>query len=86
MRELIKTDLRIEGIFRKNGNVKRVNEIVDAFEENTYSNELANEHVLNLAVILKRFLREIPEPLCTFRLHKLFTVALSEVSHLFECF
>ncbi|CAJ0767458.1 15123_t:CDS:2, partial [Entrophospora sp. SA101] len=48
----IKTmDMSVEGIFRKNGNIRRLKDLSD---------------------VIEKFLRELPEPLLTFKLHKLF--------------
>ncbi|KAF7309707.1 LIM-domain-containing protein [Mycena indigotica] len=51
-------DMSIEGIFRKNGNIRRLKELTETID-------------LQLAALLKKFLRDLPDPLMTFKLHRL---------------
>jgi hypothetical protein len=68
-----KMDLSIEGVFRKNGNIKRLNETVAQIDrEGCDSVDLSKENVVQVAAILKKYLRELPDPLLTFKLHKLY--------------
>lgn len=70
---LRKMDLSVEGVFRKNGNIKRLNDAVAAIDKDGCDAvDLANENVVQVAAILKRYLRELPDPLLTFKLHRLF--------------
>ncbi|VDB84976.1 unnamed protein product [Peniophora sp. CBMAI 1063] len=64
-------DMSVEGIFRKNGNIKRLNDIVEVYDRDPASVDLTSDNPVQLAALLKRFLRELPDPLLTFRLHKL---------------
>ncbi|KAI9595073.1 hypothetical protein BDF19DRAFT_385682 [Syncephalis fuscata] len=68
-------DVTVEGIFRKNGNIRRMSEQIEAINRNPASVKLIDENPVQLAALLKRFLRELPEPLLTFKLHRMFTVS-----------
>ncbi|WWD21117.1 hypothetical protein CI109_105598 [Kwoniella shandongensis] len=70
-------DMAVEGIFRKNGNIRKLQQLCDALDRDTTTVNLQDENVIQLAALLKRFLREMPDPLLTFRLHKLFCAAAS---------
>nr|OQO32000.1 hypothetical protein B0A51_00799 [Rachicladosporium sp. CCFEE 5018] len=68
-------DMSVEGIFRKNASIKRLNEIkaeVDA--KGAVDVDLTLESPVLLAALLKKFLRELPDPLLT---HKLFRVFIT---------
>ena len=68
-----KMDLSVEGVFRKNGNIKRLNEttvIID--KDGCDAVDLSKENVVQVAALLKKYLRELPDPLLTFKLHRLF--------------
>jgi hypothetical protein len=68
-----KMDLSVEGVFRKNGNIKRLNEAVAAIDKDGCDAvDLSKENVVQVAAILKRYLRELPDPLLTFKLHRLY--------------
>ncbi|KAF3940970.1 hypothetical protein ABW19_dt0207827 [Dactylella cylindrospora] len=65
-------DMSVEGVFRKNGNIRRLKELtamIDAGNENV---DLVSEGPVQIAALLKKFLREMPDPLLTFKLYKLF--------------
>jgi hypothetical protein len=64
--------MAVEGIFRKNGNIRKLQQISEALDKDTTTVNLSEENPVQLAALLKRFLREMPDPLLTFRLHKLF--------------
>jgi len=70
-------DMAVEGIFRKNGNIRRLAQISEQLDKDTTTVNLSEENPVQLAALLKRFLREMPDPLLTFRLHKLFCAAAS---------
>ena len=62
-----KMDLSVEGVFRKNGNIKRLNETVAAIDKDGCDAvDLTKENVVQVAALLKRYLRELPDPLLTF--------------------
>lgn len=70
---LRKMDLSVEGVFRKNGNIRRMNETVERIDkEGSDAVDLSKESVVQVAALFKRFLRDLPEPLLTEKLHKLF--------------
>ncbi|CEL61926.1 Rho-type GTPase-activating protein 1 OS=Schizosaccharomyces pombe (strain 972 / ATCC 24843) GN=rga1 PE=1 SV=1 [Rhizoctonia solani AG-1 IB] len=63
-------DMSVEGIFRKNGNIRRMNQVIEAIDRDPTSVEFAQENPVQLAALLKKFLREMPDPLLTYRLYK----------------
>jgi len=71
----------VEGIFRKNGNIRRLKELTDAIDRDPSSVDLTTENPVQLAALLKKFLRDLPDPLLTFRLHKLWNSAVGESPH-----
>jgi hypothetical protein len=70
-------DMSVEGIFRKNGNIKRLKDTMDALDREPGSVDLTTENPVQLAALLKRFLRDLPDPLLTFKLHRLFCASLT---------
>jgi hypothetical protein len=70
--------MSVVGIFRKNGNIKRLNNMVEALDRDIASVNLSEDNPVQLAALLKRFLREMPDPLMTFKLHRLWCAAQSE--------
>lgn len=71
-----KMDLSVEGVFRKNGNIKRLNETMATIDrDGCDSMDLSKENVVQVAALLKKYLRELPDPLLTFKLHRLFIVS-----------
>lgn len=67
-------DVSVEGIFRKNGNVRRLKELADAIDREEESVNLLDDNPVQLAALLKKFFRELPDPLLTARLHPLFVL------------
>ncbi|KAI8911219.1 hypothetical protein DFJ77DRAFT_91248 [Powellomyces hirtus] len=65
-------DLSVEGIFRKNGNIRNLKLVSDEIDKDPRTIDLSGEHPVQIAALLKKFLRDMPEPLLTFKLHKLF--------------
>ena len=65
--------MSVEGIFRKNGNIRKLKEVCEEIDTNPSNVHLMNEGPIQVAALTKKFLRELPEPLLTFKLHKLFT-------------
>ncbi|KAF6724288.1 Rho GTPase-activating protein 1 [Oryzias melastigma] len=61
--------LEIEGIFRRSANVTLVKEVQSKYNSGEVVNFRDMEDVHLAAVILKTFLRELPEPLLTFQLY-----------------
>ena len=66
------TDMSVEGIFRRNGNIRRLNQVIEAIDRDPSSVDFTQDNPVQLAALLKKFFRELPEPLMTFKLHKLF--------------
>lgn len=71
------TDLSVEGIFRKNGNIRRLKELTDAIDRDPQSVDLTQDNAVQLAALLKKFLRDLPDPLLTVKLHRLFIASQS---------
>jgi hypothetical protein len=69
-------DLSIEGIFRKNGNIKRLKECCEHLTTNT-TLPFLDDNPIQLSALLKRFFRDLPEPLLTFKLSELFIISQS---------
>jgi len=67
-------DMSVEGVFRKNGNIKRLRESAELIDANQ-TPDLNRENPVQIAALLKKFLREMPDPLLTFKLHKLFIIS-----------
>lgn len=71
-----KMDLSVEGVFRKNGNIKKQHAMVDKI--NAEGCDVVNfmeQPVVQLAAMLKRYLRDLPEPLMTHKLYQLWVSA-----------
>lgn len=70
-------DMSIEGIFRKNGNIRRLKELTDSIDADPASVDLTLDNPVQLAALLKKFLRDLPDPLLTFKLHRLLIASQS---------
>jgi hypothetical protein len=70
--------MSVEGIFRKNGNIRRLKDLTDALDRDASSVDLTQDNPVQLAALLKKFLRELPEPLLTFKLNRLFIASQCE--------
>ncbi|TFK32780.1 LIM domain-containing protein [Crucibulum laeve] len=70
-------DMSVEGIFRKNGNIRRLRDLTEAIDRDPSSVDLTQDNPVQLAALLKKFLRELPDPLMTFKLHRLFNASQS---------
>ena len=75
-------DMSVEGVFRKNGNLRRLNEMIERIDNKDDTVDLEKENPVQIAVLLKRFLRNLPEPVLTFKLHRLFIVSQSKSLHI----
>lgn len=65
-------DMSVEGIFRKNGNIRRLKELTDAIDRDDSNVNFSDDNAVQLAALLKKFLRDLPDPLLTFKLYHLF--------------
>lgn len=65
-------DLSIEGIFRKNGNIRRLKEQCGLIDSDPGHVDLQSDNAIQIAALLKKFLRDLPEPLLTNNLYDLF--------------
>lgn len=65
-------DLSVEGVFRKNGNIKKLSELVERIDrEGGDSVNWTEQPVVQIAALLKRYLRDLPDPLLTQKLYRL---------------
>jgi hypothetical protein len=65
-------DLSTEGIFRKNGNIRRLKELCEQIDKDPSRVDLKQDNAIQIAALMKKFLRDLPEPLLTFPLYDLF--------------
>ncbi|KAG6041574.1 hypothetical protein E4U41_003470 [Claviceps citrina] len=71
-----KMDLSVEGVFRKNGNIKKQQEMVEKInQEGCDVVNFMEQPVVQLAALLKRYLRDLPDPLMTHKLYRLWISA-----------
>ncbi|KAG8835563.1 hypothetical protein FRC17_002483 [Serendipita sp. 399] len=70
-------DMSVEGIFRKNGNIRRMNQVIESLDRDPGSVDLSQDNPVQLAALLKRFLRDLPDPLLTYKLHRLWIMTQS---------
>lgn len=75
-------DMSVEGIFRKNGNIRRLRDLTDAIDRDPLSVDLSQDNPVQLAALLKKFLRDLPDPLMTYKLHRLFVSSQCGLSFL----
>lgn len=71
-------DVSVEGIFRKNGNIRHLKELSDEIDRNPSKVNLAAENPIQVAALLKKFLRDLPDSLLTSKLYKLFITSQSK--------
>ncbi|KAJ5592018.1 uncharacterized protein N7459_002387 [Penicillium hispanicum] len=69
-------DMSVEGVFRKNGNIRRLKDLAELIDNKYEQVDMTKENPVQIAALLKKFLREMPDPLMTFKLHRLFVTAL----------
>lgn len=71
-----KMDLSVEGVFRKNGNIKKQQNLVEKINlEGCDVVNFMEQPVVQLAALLKRYLRDLPDPLMTHKLYRLWISA-----------
>lgn len=66
-------DMSVEGVFRKNGNIRKLRELVEAIDKEVYTGNLTEESPVQLAALLKKFLAGLGEPIFPHKLYKLYT-------------
>ena len=72
-------DVSAEGIFRLNGNIKKLKELSDAINRNPLkSPDFTCQNAIQLAALLKKWLRDLPNPLLTFNLYDLWISSQKE--------
>ncbi|KAK6453894.1 uncharacterized protein RJT20DRAFT_3886 [Scheffersomyces xylosifermentans] len=65
-------DMSVEGIFRLNGNIKKLRELTDQINKNPLkSPDFSIQTAVQLAALMKKWLRELPNPLLTYNLYEL---------------
>ncbi|CAI5755806.1 unnamed protein product [Candida verbasci] len=65
-------DMSVEGIFRLNGNIKKLRELTELINKNPFkSPDFSVQNAVQLAALMKKWLRELPNPLLTFNLYDL---------------
>ena len=67
----------VKGLFRKAGSESRVQALKDKFSKSAKV-DFSQFKPHDISALLKRFLREMPEPLLTFALYDLFMVSQSQ--------
>lgn len=72
-------DMSVEGVFRKNGNIRRLKELAELIDTKYDQVDMTKEGPVQIAALLKKFLREMPDPLMTFKLHRLFVASQSKL-------
>lgn len=71
-----KQDVSTEGVFRLNGNIKRLRQLVEEIDSHPdRTPKLDAETPIQLAALLKKYLRDLPVPLLTFKLYDLFLLS-----------
>ncbi|BDD62593.1 hypothetical protein MAP00_007559 [Monascus purpureus] len=68
-------DMSVEFVFRKNGNIRRLKDLSDMIDTKYDQVDLTKESPVQIAALLKKFLREMPDSLLTFKLHRLFVAS-----------
>ncbi|KAI8346377.1 hypothetical protein EDC96DRAFT_521501 [Choanephora cucurbitarum] len=76
---MVDQDINTEGIFRKNGNIRGLKDMCDTLDSQAHREDwkefFKEQTIVQLAAFIKRFLRELPEPLMTHKMHKLFMLS-----------
>lgn len=71
-------DMSVEGVFRKNGNIKGLRDLSEKLDAKEVDVDLSKENPVQVAALLKKFLRELPDPLMTHKLYRLFVTSQSK--------
>ena len=69
-------DMSVEGVFRKNGNIRRLRELSEEIDtKGCEAVDLTKETPVQVAALLKKFLRELSDPVMSTKLHRLWITA-----------
>ncbi|EJS44462.1 lrg1p [Saccharomyces arboricola H-6] len=69
-------DMSVEGIFRKNGNIRRLRELTATIDSDpTEAPDFSKENAIQLSALLKKFIRELPQPILSTDLYDLWIKA-----------
>lgn len=69
-------DMSVEGIFRLNGNIKNLRELTTQINNAPLKSPVFNNYsAVQLAALMKKWLRELPNPLLTFKLYDLWILS-----------
>lgn len=74
-------DMSVEGVFRKNGNIRGLKDLSEKLDQKEVEVDLSKENPVQVAALLKKFLRELPDPLLTYKLYRLFVTSQSRSFH-----
>lgn len=55
-----------------NGNIRRLKELTESIDRDPASVDISLDNPVQLAALLKKFFRDLPDPLMTYKLHRLF--------------
>lgn len=72
-------DMSVEGVFRKNGNIRGLKDLTERIDAKEVEVDLSKENPVQVAALLKKFLRELPDPLLTYKLYRLFITSQSRL-------
>ena len=72
-------DMSVEGVFRKNGNIRGLKDLAERIDTKEGEVDLTKESPVQVAALLKKFLREMPDPLLTHKLHSLYITSQSKL-------
>lgn len=74
-------DMSVEGIFRLNGNIKKLRELTEQINKNPLkSPDFSIQNAVQLAALMKKWLRELPNPLLTFGLYDMWVSSQRQVN------
>lgn len=71
-------DMSVEGVFRKNGNIKGLRDLSEKLDAKEVEVDLTSQNPVQVAALLKKFLRELPDPLLTYKLYELWITSQSK--------
>lgn len=72
-------DMSVEGIFRLNGNIKNLRDLTEQINKSPLKSPAFSDYsAVQLAALMKKWLRELPNPLLTFNLYELWIASRKE--------